>query len=48
MLYTVEGLFLIYIPHICIYTCVTRAHTRNLRILEILTLELITWYIKVI
>ena len=48
MLYTVVRLFVTHTPHIHIYTCVTRAHMRNYRIFEVLTIVLFLSYIKVI
>ena len=43
MLSTMVRWFETHTQHIHIYTCATRAHARNLRIREVLTLELIPW-----
>ena len=40
MLYTIVRLFATHTPHIHIYTCVTRAHTRNYRIFEVLAIDM--------
>ena len=46
MLSTMVRSFETHTQHIHIYTCATRAHARNLRIREVLTLELIPWVSK--
>ena len=46
MLSTMVRSFETHTQHIHIYTCATRAHTRNLIIRELLTLELIPWVYK--
>ena len=40
MLYTIVRLFATHTPHIHVYACVTRAHMRNYRFFEILTIDM--------